>query len=127
VSGVPRSQRLFAHHSTAAGYGTGWTCPDGFVTLAKTCYIHNAATAAAIVQLVVTTYTGTAVYMLLHETIEADADTKWEGWIALNPGDQINVFTDQIGPTFWLSGAVLAGPPQFPNVPSLLPAVEPHG
>jgi hypothetical protein len=115
-----------AFHATGPGYGGGWTCPAETVTLVKSLYIYNRGTASANIEFLALTHLATAQFIILHEAIATTTSFAWEGWLVLNPGDSVNVSTDAADVSFWLSGAVLLGPPPYPNVPSLLPTVEPY-
>jgi hypothetical protein len=56
---------------------------------------------------------------LISADVPGAGGLEWTGWIALNPGDQITVYTAVAGVHLWASGAVLPGQADLP-----LPAGE---
>jgi hypothetical protein len=96
------------------------------VTLVKSLYVGNYATAADTARLVVSR-SGLGQFDVVHVPVEPSGVGSWEGWIVLNPDDGVYIATGGVPMYVWLSGAVLAGPPQFPPAMQALPRVEPHG
>lgn len=56
---------------------------------------------------------------LLPNDVPATGGLDWEGWIALNPGDQLLIYSAAAGLNLWASGALLPGQADLP-----LPAGE---
>lgn len=114
MSGVPRSQALLQWSSGAAGFGPIFTAPNGYVVLLKSFYSDNPGTVNGVASLYVRTADSTILVTLASLTVAANDRANWQGWIVLNPGDQILVNASEANLHFWVSGAVLAGPNQFP-------------
>lgn len=49
---------------------------------------------------------GTAVYFL-NSSLESAKDLRWDGWVVLEPGDQVGLSTTDGVVHAWISGAVL--------------------
>jgi|SRR5215469_3214369 len=116
MSANPRSQRLIAYTSSAAGQSNAFTCPANSVTLIKSAYFENtsASSVEAILQ-VDASPSGTFV-RLFDQTLPTNTVANWQGWAVLNPGDLVLVVVSAAGIHGWVSGAVLTGPPPFPPV-----------
>jgi hypothetical protein len=123
---VPRSQRLFAFEATFAGDNRAWTCPGGFVTLVKSVHIYNptAAPGGANIWYALSD-TPSPVYVLRLD-LAAAASYNWQGFDAINPGDAVVIQLWVTTMTALVTGAVLAGPPQFPPSVERLPSVKPN-
>jgi hypothetical protein len=126
LSGVPRSQKLLAVYSTTGSAQAQWGDPDNYVTLVKTLHAHNGGAAAATVQLYLSSPGWGAWVPAVQLTLQPATHVDWEGWVVLNPSDALLLTVSAAAVMAWLSGSVLAGPPQFPNAPQQLPAVEPY-
>jgi hypothetical protein len=126
LSGVPRSQKLLAVYSSTGSAQAQWGDPDNYVTLVKTLHAHNGNAAAATVNMYLSMPNWGAWVPAVEVTIQPATYFDWEGWIVLNPGDALLLSVSAASVMAWLSGSVLAGPPQFPNAPLQLPRVEPH-
>jgi len=126
VSGVPRSQALIEWLSTAAGEAPRFVCPAGYVTLVKSAYWSSAAAATVNSSLFVMTATNVQV-ILATAQLQQNGMSEWQGWLAMNPGDAVHVFSDAADVRVIVSGAVLTGAPQFPILfGTHLPTVEPN-
>jgi hypothetical protein len=130
LTGVPRSQRLLAFSFTAAGPSAVWTSPDGFITLVKSAAFSNTGTLVANVNVILGVAGGGLAISVFHAAVDPSTAVQWDGWHALNPGDVVYGFSDQATVACWISGAVLAGSPQFPpavrEVPQVLPDITPR-
>jgi hypothetical protein len=114
VSGVPRSQSLIRILTETANVGTTFTSPAGYVTLVKSLHAFNASASPVLVQMRIYDAGGRLITLPVYQQLASNTPLEWNGWIALNPGDYVYAEVD--GPTtgVWVSGAVLAGPNQFP-------------
>jgi hypothetical protein len=112
--GVPRSQRLIYVHATTGGYFTPFVCPTGYVTLVKSAYMLNSSAAALDFILIVQAAGQSYGQIIVSETLQSLTEFAWQGWIVLNPSDLVGGSISGADGHFWLSGAVLAGAPQFP-------------
>jgi hypothetical protein len=127
MSGVPRSQVLLRHQADVAEVSGVWVCPDNFITLVKYARLANTGSAAAVVQILANSPDLASVFLVWMMTMQPQTQEEWNGWFVLNPRDSIEVYCGGAGVQVWLSGAVLAGPPQFPPALRQSPRVEPHG
>lgn len=127
MSGVPRSQALVQFYSAAAGQTAQFTCPANHVTLVKSFYAYNPETQAAQAALTVTTPRFPAWLYVANLDMQGTNGLSWEGWVVLNPGDSVFVTTNGPNIRGWVSGAVLAGAPQFTPAFVDLPGGEPNG
>jgi hypothetical protein len=114
VSGVPRSQALIHDASTTGNVVFGFTCPAGYVTLVKTAYLFNSTSTTVEAVLYVGSPAFGGVLRILDASMVANGEAAWSGWVVLNPGDFVGANLGVAGVVLWVSGAVLAGPPQFP-------------
>ena len=115
MSGVPRSQALIQWNSDNGTYTPVWTSPAGYITLLKSAYFYNGGAAAADVTLNLASGNGNVgIFIVLRANMPSQSETFWQGWLALNPGDQVFAAATAVGVASWISGAVLAGGPQFP-------------
>jgi hypothetical protein len=112
--GVPRSQVLLRWSSGPGGNQTSptWTSPAGYVTLVKS--INAIAGAAGDFEVGVRPAGGAFQMSFVVQNIALGVPLRWDGWLVLNPDDQLYVFTAAGSLDVWISGAVLAGPNQFP-------------
>jgi hypothetical protein len=127
MSGVPRSQVLIAHAAEVAETTPIWSSPDQHVTLVKSAIFRNNNSAGAVCQLFARSGDMSVNCCVWSGTLEPNSSLTTEGWFALNPGDQVYAYCGQPGVQVWISGAVLAGPNQFPPAMRRLPRIEPHG
>lgn len=111
-----RNQRLAHYVTTDANYHAVFSVPDVTVILFKSARWHNSSAAAAVVQTVLQSAAGALT--LEAQTIPAGAQLQWDGWIAMNPFDALVMYSDQVGVGIWCSGAVLAGGPPWPTLPT---------
>jgi hypothetical protein len=122
MAGIPRTQKLIELHSTTAAVSAAFQCPANCVTLVKSAYFYNQSSAASIATLRLLPVGVAWALYLLNETLQQNALGSWQGWVALNPGDLIQIELTGFPMAGWVSGAVLLGPPPFPPAVTLLPA-----
>lgn len=94
--------------TTVDGFTLLGTVPSGLTWLLKTVHVLNASPVASDVFIQLNSASGGIVAYLVVWTIEADEPKTWEGWTALQPGDELFVH----GPAqlhVWASGAELPG------------------
>lgn len=109
-----RSQSLIQWVSPSGGGNSpSWTCPAGYVTLVKSLYLHN-PTGSTGQALMIANDQGVFAMIVAMAQLTSGAQGSWSGWIALNPGNTLYVNCNIGGVYFWVSGAVLSGPNQFP-------------
>jgi hypothetical protein len=115
VSGVPRSQRLIGKVAAAGDTAGEFTSPAGYVTLVKSALFWN-ATGGPVEVVLYALYAGASSIIRIYDTtLQANATGAWNGWFVLNPGDEVAIALGAAGVVGWVSGAVLAGPNQFPS------------
>jgi hypothetical protein len=114
VTGIARSQRLLFAQVSAGSNSPAFTCPAGHVTLVKEMTTSAAPGAGCVAHLLfVQATTGNGMY--LHTaTVPAGNTEEHVLWVAIHPGDVVYVFGETGTSFVFVSGAVLAGPPQFP-------------
>ena len=59
------------------------------------------------------------------QAVEAGKTWEWNGWVALNEGDSLVVYTDQQLVGYWVSGSVLVGEPLYTIPPNLTTGTKP--
>ena len=126
MTGIARSQRLLAYEFTAAGFSPAFTSPAGYVTLVKSAYFSGGGAGPTKVQLsiIVPEISGAPAFFI-GESSDSTIVT-WQGWIVLNPGDAVVAYAAAGVTIVVISGAILAGPNQFPPGTRQLPTLEPH-
>lgn len=127
MTGVPRSQVFIRHQFAAVGPSPVFTIPDGYVALVKSVYVTNNNTAVAHISVLVLDPSPNIQVVIWDADIQASGNFSGQGWIVGHPGMLIYVYSDQVNVTAWVSGALLAGPPQFPPSSRELPVQQPHG
>lgn len=125
MSGVPRSQRLMAVHTTTSPTGFAWTCPDGYVTLVKAVGFGNTGSATGKVVVQLRTPAAAVIVTVFSQDLAPNTSANWQGFHCLNPGDTLFLSLEAANLNGWASGAVLSGPPQFPAIAQELPLGEP--
>jgi hypothetical protein len=111
-----RSQRLVNWESTAAGYASLFVVPTATVILLKSIIIQNGSSAAALIQ--VSVYSTGPLLYIINQELTIDEHIRWDGWLAMNPDDGAWVYAGQPLMRVWCSGAVLAGGPPYPTLPT---------
>lgn len=121
MTSIARSQRLVSFRSpNDAWFGPSLFCPVDRIILVKNVSVWNNGATASIIQ--VSAITALSVYAMAYkESLAAGAHANVDVWIALNPGDQIAVYTEKAQCFGWVSGAVLNGGP------TITPATELSG
>jgi hypothetical protein len=79
--------------------------------LVKSIYFQNRHTASVLVQALVYTPDATGNMRIAEATVTANSIFSWQGWLGLNPLDQMNIWSDSAAATVWVSGAILLGAP----------------
>jgi hypothetical protein len=82
--------------------------------LVKSLHIQNYDTAASQVNLLASESGAGWNMNMVQVDVAAGAVFEWNGWFVLNPGDEILIYAAGTKVYGWASGAVLAGPNQFP-------------
>jgi hypothetical protein len=123
IPGVPRSQRLLAWTFASAGASPMFTCPANHVTLVKSLSVNNQSTGTIQATLITHAAGLSGNYWLAYYNLAAAEVGHWEGFVVLNPGDEVWVYASGFPASTWLSGAVLAGAPQFPPAEAADPVV----
>lgn len=100
--------------TSVAGAHVVGTVPFGFTWLVKTVHAYNTAAAETTLDLVLDSADGQVTVILLHADLAIGGFTSWEGWTALNPGDQVQVVCNA-GVSVWLAGAELPGTSETSN------------
>jgi hypothetical protein len=108
MAGV-RNGALGRGQTVAPGTLVLFTVGSNQTVLLKSVYVYNAGTAAADVLIQVTTSTDQVLVRPKRWSLEPDAEDFWEGWIAMNPGDKLYLYSNQAGVHGWASGADLPG------------------
>jgi len=125
VTGPARSQALVRWTSAGVEFSPAFVCPDGYTTLVKWLVAHNSTQAETLVIMRTASPNSGVTCDALIVTVPPADSTTIETWIALHPGDYVQVYAGAAGVTIWLSGAVLWGAPQFPSAESADPVVYP--
>jgi hypothetical protein len=106
-----RSTKLFGGTIANTGSTILYTCPEGEVALFKSCGFAQPGATATDFSAWVGAGDGSAAITFRTGTLESNKFDWWEGWIVLEPGDQIAVYVNQPGLQVWASGALLPAPP----------------
>lgn len=122
----PRSQRLLSWSSTGLGFSPAFVCPADHVTLVKSAFYQNAINAPRTV-LLINSHPGGATITVDAVELASAAYGRWDGWIALNPGDAVYCHADGDAVLVTVYGAVLLGGPPFPPAELRQPRVVPEG
>lgn len=112
-----RSQKLISYrtHSGNASSFT-FTCPAGYIILVKSAFWYNENATAAYCDLIFASADFSGNYYAVREQCQPQTNLEWNGWVALNPNDWVQLHAEADGVNMWLSGAILPGPPQLPAV-----------
>jgi hypothetical protein len=90
--------------------GLLYTCPAGFHAILKSFYVTNQAAVAGNFTLVLTRGSPyTSVYLVV-KNVPSLGYEAWEGWLVLEPGDNLQLLWDAGVPHVWGSGALLPLP-----------------
>lgn len=93
-----------------SSYVTIYTCPAGRTTIVKSVYM--APTPGATVVAARIQAGPESAPFFAHEPAGAADLGRWEGWVVMNPGDELQVYSDEPGVNFTpviASGAELVG------------------
>lgn len=105
-----RSAVLWAETSVGRPGGILYTCPAGFVTILKSAYATNHSGQPSNVILYVLQGTPQVIVRLVNRDMALGESAAWEGWLVLEPGNQL-VLDWTLGPiATWGSGALLPAP-----------------
>src|SRR5262249_18469974 len=88
---------------TPAGGGFAiFKVPAASEVLLKEVRVRNTASAVAAANVYLVAEDGSgAVVALFEEALEPGATWSWDGWAALDPNDELQLFTDQAGVHVW--------------------------
>jgi len=105
-----RSTKLATAKPAAAVATLVLTVPAGYTYLAKSIFAYNAGG----VNDNVFVWAGDPVtlvtaYILDQFNLAAGGKAEWEGWLTLNPGDTLYVYSQAGISHFWISGSKLPG------------------
>jgi hypothetical protein len=93
--------------SSTAQTVTVFTCPGGSAAILKSIYgYYQITTGQTFVKVVQSGGVG-AVFLVMDAAATAITLMKWEGWIVLEPGDQVQVVNSGGTVQTWGSGALL--------------------
>jgi hypothetical protein len=110
---------------TAAGFGPAFVCPAGQTTIVKSAYLF-CDSAVAIKPAIFIRPPGGAFYSILTNTlIDSYEVGLWEGWVVLNEGDELEVYGDAAGLSYWVSGSILAGDNPWTPPPNTTTSTKP--
>lgn len=101
-----RSARLAVGTSTTSAVVAVYTCPAGKTTLVKDVRLYAGTSVGRAVLLA--RHSGVDV-SIVDEAMSAVSVVQKQGFIVLEPGDQLCVYSSTNTFTFWVSGAELAG------------------
>jgi hypothetical protein len=102
-----RSRVLAAGAITARVGGIVFTCPAAVVLVKSTYLTLTTASSPGVCSLVVVRPAGP--FAKIFELELANLEThEWQGWLALEEGDQLQVNADRGTLYYWISGAELA-------------------
>lgn len=101
-----RSVRLCAGTSTTSAVVTVYTCPAGKTALLKDVRVYaNGAVGRAVILV----QSGSTDVSIVDEALSATQVVSRQGFIVLEPGDTIRVYSSTSTFNFWCSGAELEG------------------
>lgn len=95
--------------TAAAGWTTIGTVGVGQTWIVKSASMFNASAAARDVRIYANDSPGSNIGVIFFQGINAGAVGYWNGWVVLGPGNNIQVYSDAAGVTFWISGSKLNG------------------
>lgn len=105
-----RSARLAYGTTSEAGDNFVFTGPAGITTIVKSIYLFNTSGETASPLLLIQDSAGIRIWFYLLPSFLEDTDTRLDPcWIVLNPGDQLDVFSEVTGLMYNVSGAYLPG------------------
>jgi hypothetical protein len=102
-----RSSRLWAAAETTATTKLVFTCPAGSAAILKSVYGYMSATPGQTIVQVYTAASTAAVYLILDAAAPAVALLRWDGWMVLEPGDYVSIYSSGGTVQTWGSGALL--------------------
>lgn len=92
---------------STASYITVYTVPAGYVLLLKSIYLQTYGGAGATKIASVFDPVSTASGLLYNGPSVTSQVFNWEGWVAMNPGDQLLMLASPAPTNYWVSGALL--------------------
>lgn len=101
-----RTSRLAVGNSTTSAVVVVYTCPAGKTAIVKDVRLYAGSSVGRAVFLA--RHSGTDV-SIIDEPMTASSVTQKQGFIVLEPGDQLAVYSSTNTFAFWASGAELAG------------------
>jgi hypothetical protein len=111
-----RSQTLAALRITSTASVVAFSVPPNTVVLLKGIAAYNAGGVAGDIYIATQT-PALAVYVAKY-TLQPNTATATQIWVALNPSQACTVQITASAFNVWLSGAVLAGGPPYPVMPT---------
>lgn len=104
-----RSTKLASIKPGVATYTTLLTVPDGQTYLVKDVGVANNGGVADTIYVQGLDATGVAGPLIWNTSVPANSAIHWQGWVALNPGDKLLVYSLTGNSHFWISGTKLPG------------------
>jgi len=104
-----RTARLAAVEVNALGTITIATVPAGETWILKSLLVNNQSGVASTVIVLVNRPTPAVPVRLYSESVAQGATRTWEGWLVLQPGDEVKVNASAVSVFVWASGTRLIG------------------
>ena len=105
-----RSSVLNAGENSANGDQVVFSPSAGTTALLKSAYVDAVAgSPAGTASLYVSRPSGGSGHLLPLGPITGGESFSWEGWVVLEPGDEVHLVANTADCAYWLSGALLQG------------------
>ena len=104
-----RSTKLAALTEAAGGVTDAFTVPPGYTYLVKEVLVVANGGAPTTVLVRGLDAGGIAGYLIHGKALAINENVEWDGWMALNPGDKLQVQSVGGLSSFWVSGTKLPG------------------
>jgi hypothetical protein len=114
-----RNQRLAFAKATGDQFISLFKVPDDWCCILRHLEWHNDNAAAGHADVFINAGALGSVWAVNSELGPWEGG-RWEGAIAMNPGDYVVLHASQSGITMWASGALLSGPPPWPVMPQVI-------
>lgn len=85
-----------------------YTCPADSIVIVKSLYFFNPGEATAQLLLLLQDSAGIRIWLYQVPSFLGDTDTRLDPcWVTMNPGDQLDLFSETTGLMYNVSGAIL--------------------